>query len=364
MTDEKELWRHNFKQVIFFVEVAQENLQVAPSSNGVAERSIKDGLREGVFHHLLEEKKRKAIYNAELRKIVDPVLEAAVTLLDDPIATPQEFVEGLEKIATLCREATETIDWMEDEEEVEQVIDEFETRYLATLATTLSSHFTIATKLAKHKPVDGEYFDVGTYIFSKDPGPGRVHVADLHKAMDSGVSTTSFKRGFVSYERFPPIQLMTYGQWFAYIHAVWDEWYRPRLAAAYSRQLGEKFVKDDIKSAFMGELNKIRNDVIHNQARVNKSEKNKILAWATADGMVGMTTERMLGLREMFPRDELLTPPNKGEAPKTKLLPWTATVELIEEVTRLAADLGLSRREKNEIGNEMLRLWLSNHSGE
>jgi hypothetical protein len=51
-----------------------------------------------------------------------------------------------------------------------------------------------------------------------------VHVADLNYAMDSGAGSLSFKRGMVSYERFPPIQIMIYGQWFAYIHAIWDEW--------------------------------------------------------------------------------------------------------------------------------------------
>lgn len=362
MSDETELWRHNFKQVIFFVEIAQESLQAAPNSNGVAERSTKEGLRDAVFHHLLEEHERKAIYSAELKKVVDPVLEAVVAFLDEPFTTPRKLVGELEKIATLCNRAVESIDSMEDEETVEQVIEEFETRYLATLATTLSSHFTLATKLAQHKPADGEYFDVGTYVFSKDPGRGRVHVADLRKAMDSGVNAISLKRGFVSYERFPPIQLMTYGQWFAYIHAVWDEWYRPRLAAAYSQQLGEKFVKDDIKSAFMGELNKIRNDVIHNQSRVYKSEKNTILAWATEDGMVGMTTERMLGLREMFPRNELLTPPKHGDAPKSKQLHWTADIDLIDAVQKFIKDRNLSRREKSEIGNEMLALWLSAHA--
>ncbi|MFJ1459326.1 hypothetical protein [Nocardia sp. N2S4-5] len=109
----------------------------------------------------------------------------------------------------------------------------------------------------------------------------------------------------------------------------------------------------------MGELNKIRNDVIHNRSRVKQSTTNKILDWATSDGLVGMTTERMVGLRTMFPRDELLTSPVRSAAPKSQNLPWTADVELIDSVKQRLADLGLSKRQQKEVGDEMIRLWLA-----
>ncbi|MFQ6230742.1 hypothetical protein [Nocardia sp. NPDC002869] len=76
MSDESELWLHNLRQLKFFVEVARDNVEAAPPSAGVAERSTKESLREGVFHHLLEEHQRKAIYSPQLRDIVKPVLEA------------------------------------------------------------------------------------------------------------------------------------------------------------------------------------------------------------------------------------------------------------------------------------------------
>lgn len=282
MSDETVLWLHNFKQLRFFVEVAHDNFQVAPNSRGVAEKSAKEGLRQGVFHHLLEERERKAIYSAQLRGIVDHVLADVVAFLDEQLTTPQQLVRRLGEIADLAGDAVESIDAMPDDEVVAQVVEEFETRYLVTLATTMSAHYTLATKLRERKDTDGQYFDIGAYVFVSAPGPGRVHVADLSYAMDSGAGSFSLKRGMVSYELFPPIQIMIYGQWFAYIHAIWDEWYRPRLAAAYSRQLDEEFLKNDIKSAFMGELNKIRNDVIHNKSRVKESSRNRILDWAPA----------------------------------------------------------------------------------
>ncbi|MBF6187633.1 MULTISPECIES: hypothetical protein [Nocardia] len=361
MSDEAELWRHHFGQIRFFVQVARDNLEASPYSKGVAERTTKEGLKEGVFPHLLEERDRKAIYSSRLKEIVQPVLDAVIAFLNSPFTTPKLLVDSLNDIDSLAGTAIAAIDSMPDDEEVEQVIEEFETRYVATLATALSAHRTLAQVLAARRPTDGEYFDVGKYAFTKTAGPGRIHVADLNNAMDSGMNSVSMKRGWVTYERFPPIQIMTYGQWFAYIQAIWDEWYRPRLADAYSRRLGENFVKSDIKSQFMAELNKIRNDVIHNRSRVKQSANNKILNWANSDGLVGMTTERMVGLRTMFPRADLLTAPVHGDAPKSQNMPWTADVQLIDSVKKRLADLGLTKRQMKDIGDEMIALWLAAH---
>ncbi|MCA2328678.1 hypothetical protein JF780_27355, partial [Mycobacterium intracellulare] len=264
MSDEAALWLHNFKQIMSFVDVAHDNFRAAPNSRGVAEKSVKEGLRRGVFHHLLDERAREAISSAQLRRIVERVRSAVDEFLNEHLTTPQQLVSRLGEIASVAGEAVATINEMPDEEDVVQVVDEFEIRYLVTLATTMSAHHTLATKLVERKESDGQLFDIATYSFVSEPGLGRVHVADLNNAMDSGAGSYSFTRGMVSYDRFPPVQIMIYGQWFAYIHAVWDEWYRPRLAAAYSRTLGDEYLKNDVKSAFMGELNKIRNDVIHN----------------------------------------------------------------------------------------------------
>src|SRR5690242_18637071 len=112
MTDETLLWRHNFNQLIFFVEVTQDNVWAAPNSKGVAEKSTKEGLRNGVFHHLFEERERKAIYSAQLKEIVDGVLAAALNLLDEPLTTPQILVDRLDEVAKLASRAIECIDAM------------------------------------------------------------------------------------------------------------------------------------------------------------------------------------------------------------------------------------------------------------
>ncbi len=86
-------------------------------------------------------------------------------------------------------------------------------------------------------------------------------------------------------------------------------------------------------------LNKIRNDVVYNKSRVKESARNTILKWSTSDGVVGMTTERMMSLRTMYPRDELLTPPACGDVLKTKNIPWTADIQLIDLVKQRLSDL-------------------------
>lgn len=364
MSDELGLWRNNLNQVVFFVEVAKENSHASLRSNRVAERSVKEGLRNGIFHPFLDDSATRSINSAALRAAVDPVIVATAAFLDTPISTPARLVEELERIAAQCRSSLEAIDTMQDAEEVEQVVDEFETRYLVSLATTLSAHQTLVSKLACRNGASGEYFDVGEYEFAKNPGLGRVRVADLVNAVDSGISTFSAARGFVSYERFPPIQIMIYGQWFAYIHAIWEEWYRPRLAAAHSRRIGMELLKNDVKSEFMRELNKMRNDVIHNKSRAKESAGNTILSWTTEDGLVGMTTERMIMLRTMFPRKELLTAPQRNDLQRTQNLPWTADAELVNLVKTRQADLGLTKSQSKKVGNEMLRLWLAKNKAD
>lgn len=196
MSDETELWMHNLRQLRFFVEIARDNIEAAPASKGVAEKSTKESLRQGVFHHVLEENQRKAIYSPELRDIIKPVLDAVLVSLDKPLTTPQSLMESLGEIDAIAGEAIGSIDSMTDEEEVEQVVEAFEIRYLATLATALSAQSTLAQRLAERKPTDGEYFDVGRYVFARNPGPGRVHSADLNKAMDSGATSFSIKRAW------------------------------------------------------------------------------------------------------------------------------------------------------------------------
>lgn len=358
MTDEVEFWRRDLEQLAFSIAVFKDALGASPSGR-VAERSTKMGLSEGPLRELLAEHEASAIRSPELKGIVDPLIAAAIALLYTAIPTTELFKDELERLSAVNQRALDALDSIGGSEDVIQVVDEFETRYLVTLASTLSAHRTLADQLEARSEADGKFFDVGMYDFVDEPGPGRVSIADLDRAMDSGVTTIIPGRGLVAFERLPPIQVMIYGQWFAYMHSIWDEWYRPRLAEAHSRETGGEFLKNDIKSEFMRDLNRIRNDVVHNKARAKESAKNSILSWTTEDGRVGMTTERMLGLLMKFPRADLLLTPERGEPPASRNLPWTAGVEQIDSVMKRMDELGLSKRDQKNIGNEMLQLWLS-----
>jgi hypothetical protein len=91
---------------------------------------------------------------------------------------------------------------------------------------------------------------------------------------------------------------------------------------------------------------------------VKESARNTILEWSTSDGVVGMTTERMVSLLTMFPRDELMTAPVRGDVPRTQNIPWTADIQLIDSVKQRMSNLGITKRQQKDIGDEMLRLWL------
>ena len=53
-----------------------------------------------------------------------------------------------------------------------------------------------------------------------------------------------------------------------------------------------------------------------------------------------------------------MTAPVRGDVPKTQNIPWTADIQLIDSVKQRMSNLGITKRQQKDIGDEMLRLWL------
>ncbi len=116
---------------------------------------------------------------------------------------------------------------------VEGVVDELERDYLVSLTVTLTGHAVIVTKLAEWSRGGGGYLDVPSLKLVPSGGPGRVHMKYVNDALDGGMATFVIGQGFQTYDQFPQLQYMLYGQWFTYIFDLWDEHYRDRLARAH-----------------------------------------------------------------------------------------------------------------------------------
>ncbi len=71
-----------------------------------------------------------------------------------------------------------------------------------------------------------------------------------------------------------------------------------------------------------------------------------------------MNEQQMISLATMFPRGQLLQTPTKAEPGQPTQVPWQAAPEVVDQVKRRIDELDLSRKQKNQISNQALRLWL------
>lgn len=171
-----------------------------------------------------------------------------------------------------------------------------------------------------------------------------------------------------SLDYYPEVQTIQYGQWFAYMHSVWDEQFRDRLAEFWSRGLpgGEPaFKKNDVVSDFFGDIRLIRNDFVHNKGEVNESANLKTLGWGLEKGEpIKIQGEHMIELMDQFPREELLKPPLRSKSAESgikqgrKNMPGSGKAELIEQFQEI-----ISRKQFNRgrAIDEMLQDWIDKH---
>jgi hypothetical protein len=69
----------------------------------------------------------------------------------------------------------------------------------------------------------------------------------------------------------------------------------------------------------------------------------------------------MLSLIRLFPREDLLKKPTRAQPGNPQNLPWSVAPELVDEVRQLSDRTGLTRKQKKNIGNEALNLWIAAH---
>ncbi len=252
-------------------------------------------------------------------------------------------------------------------EQLEDVIAELRHEYALSLAVMLSGQYAVVTKLhewytdATGVP-ENAYLDVSRFAIVSSDGPGRIAMRDLEIATHGGVTMVSPVTGVVNIDRFSPVQQLLYGQWFAYMHSLWDEQYRGRIAAAHGDAPdGEPWNKRDISVPLFGDIRLVRNDFIHKKGIVDEASETEVIQWFTEGQRAAITPEQMLSLLEMFPAEQLRQTPTRATPGNRKNLPWSVDPDLVDKVNSRALQIGLSRKAKKEIGTEALQLWLDAH---
>jgi hypothetical protein len=98
--------------------------------------------------------------------------------------------------------------------------------------------------------------------------------SDIRAMADPGVMTLEeYLRGDPDAERAPIFKYFA-AQWVTHMTTLWDEYYRPNLAEIHG------CAKNDVGSELFADLNKIRQDYVHNRGRASQKQvKNKRLNW-------------------------------------------------------------------------------------
>lgn len=82
---------------------------------------------------------------------------------------------------------------------------------------------------------------------------GRVHVQHLHSALTAGTTVFIAGASVSNVGHYPELQSIVYSQWFAYVHAIWDEQFRQRIAAFFSTP-EQPLEKNDVVNDFFGDI--------------------------------------------------------------------------------------------------------------
>lgn len=362
---QKQQWLNSLRDVRFVLDTLRHQTSNAPRPN-----TFTKGTQAGMWQLQPGDLVRK--FDAESPKR-DPRLTAAVAdavnevrnFLERPQPwTTVQVAEDLTRAVPAIDAAMGAVELIRvDDETVAQVVDELERDYLLSLAVTLTGQGTIVQKLAEWEGGQrGDYLDIARFRLVPDGGPGRLHMRDVHEATDAGIATYLFGVGLRTLDKYPQVQYMLYSQWFTYMYALWEEQYRIRLATAHGADDGGiPWTRFDIIHPLFGDIRNVRNDVVHKHGIVSASADNNLLTWFADGHRIEISTEQMMSLVTLFPREDLLQKPTRAQPGNPQNLPWPVAPELVDEVRQLAERIGLPRKQKKDIGNEALRLWLAAH---
>lgn len=197
-----------------------------------------------------------------------------------------------------------------------------------------------ARAATRQQAAPSSHLDLLTLKATDTPSYRTMSYSDLRAMADPGVMTLEeYLRGDPEPERAPILKYFA-AQWVTHMTTLWDEHYRPSLARIHGCE------KDDVGSELFADLNKMRQDYVHNRGRASgKQAKNKRLNWfEQGDLMIPTSAHYEQLFMELQSELGLLAePPTPKEVPTRASLKGQVPVDVrsLFEQTAAAAGLGI-----------------------
>lgn len=299
-----------------------------------------------------------------LHEVLGDVVEAL-----NALKLGADFRPSLESLDTaLATAITALHDWADDDAKIEEIIGELERAFLISLVVTLTSHSHLSDRVEKwgqhhQKFLHGNeshdlphYLHVKTLINCPGPGSGRVHMQHLRSALDKGAKVFVAGAPSSTVEHYAELQSIVYAQWFTFIHAIWEEQFRGRIARFFDDP-DERIRQRDVVNDFFGDVRLIRNDYVHNKGIADEAVNVKLLRWGFVRGKpLDITAEQMISMIDLFPRAALSVKPTPRPASNRARVPGSISPDVLEDVLDKISELKL---DKNAVTDEAFRLWLT-----
>lgn len=294
----------------------------------------------------------------------------------------QGFAERAKKLSRAIDDVIPKLREMvvDEVDSIDDIVSELERAFLISIMISMTAHNVLLRKVTEWENAHqdfiqkrtqrdiGHYFNFCNFKFVEAPGPGIIHMQHLVSSIHSGANVWVAGGTMRTSNHYPEVQGVQYGQWFAYMHSLWDEQYRDRIAEFWSRGIpeGEEFASQDIVSDFFGDIRLIRNDFVHNKGDADESLKLRALGWRFESGRpMEIGENEMIELIRKFPREGLLEKPTRNKVEKKRKqerssMGGSAKTALIE---RFEATLAERQFNKRKAIDEMLTDWLAKYEG-
>lgn len=261
-----------------------------------------------------------------------------------------------------------------DSQNVEEVIGDFHQEYRLSLILALTANNALSgtvvrwQDLKSSEPTTGDHLDLTSMAFVSNPNDRTIPMSTLSTAstpdplvitpLNFAASMRTLKTGGTP----PPIYGLAYSQWFASIHAAWEDTYRPRLAVAHGTDdTGTAWTKNDIRSDLFNEIRQIRHDISHKQGVCIESASNTLIDWVEHGRIIAPTPQQMLGLLDLFPFDELRSTPTRLER-STGQLPYAFDLGWIEQLKAHIEAIEPVKKKRPAVLQKIIDDWINNTS--